>query len=196
MSLPLAAAQSGDKDAIREILEHFYSSVATLCQRICSDSTSSEDATQEALISISTGLATFRNDSQLSTWIYRIAYNAAIDEVRRFKRRPVPTELSTEGYGQTTPDEMSSRTAPDDAIGTAELRMDINWALSQLDAEFRNVFLLREVSQLDYQSIAEITGVPVGTVRSRIARSRQKMIEILEAGNFLEGFNVKVERDD
>ena len=116
-----------------------YDSVRTVCHRIVVNKADAEDATQHALISIVRALPGFDGRSKFSTWVYRIATNAALDEVRRIRRRPTPTDID----------------------------------------EYRTTLVLRHVADLDYEEIAEIQGVPVGTVRSRLARGRTQLANIL-----------------
>ena len=121
-----------------------------------------------AMISIVRALPTFDGRSKFSTWIYRIATNAALDEVRRIKRRPLPTDKESV-YDSPTSDQT-------EAVDT---QMDVSAALAQLPEEYRTAIVLRHVADLDYEEIAAIQGVPVGTVRSRLARGRAQLAEIL-----------------
>ena len=121
-----------------------------------------------ALISIVRALPSFDGRSKFSTWIYRIATNAALDEVRRIQRRPIPTEKESV-YDSPTRDRTSA----------VDAQMDVSGALSQLPEEYRTAIVLRHVADLDYEEIAAIQGVPVGTVRSRLARGRAQLAEIL-----------------
>jgi RNA polymerase sigma-70 factor (ECF subfamily) len=129
------------------------------------------DATQEALLALVRGLPRFDGRSSFATWSYRVATNTCLDELRRRRRRPVPLdELSVTAPG------------PEDlAAGVAD-RLSIDEALATLPAEFRAAVVLRDVCALDYAEIAEVLGVPPGTVRSRIARGRAAVAAHL-AGN-------------
>lgn len=139
-----------------------------VCHRIVINKSDAEDATQMALISIVRALPSFDGRSKFSTWIYRIATNAALDEVRRIKRRPLPTDKESV-YDSPTIDRTSA----------VDAQMDVSSALSQLPEEYRTAIILRHVADLDYEEIAAIQGVPVGTVRSRLARGRAQLAEIL-----------------
>jgi RNA polymerase sigma-70 factor (ECF subfamily) len=119
------------------------------------------DATQEALIAIVRGLPRFDGRAAFSTWAYRVATNAALDELRRRGRRPLP------GLDETMP-----FPAPGDAAEAVAARIDVDAALTTLSPEFRAAVVLRDLLGLDYAEIAEVLDVPVGTVRSRIARGR------------------------
>jgi RNA polymerase sigma-70 factor (ECF subfamily) len=133
-----------------------------VCRRIVLDPEDALDATQEAMIAVARGVARFDGRSAFSTWMYRVATNAALDELRRQRRRPVPTD-----------DEATPRRDPtlavDEAVST---RLDVDSALATLPDEFRVAVVLRDLCDLDYAEIADALDVPAGTVRSRIARGR------------------------
>lgn len=137
-----------------------------VCRRLTGNDADAADATQEALLAIVRGLTRFDGRSSFRTWTYRVAVNAALDELRRRKRRPVTGLPDLERF-----DRASSDHAPD---GVAD-RMLLDQALSELPDEFRAAVVLRDVADLDYAEIAEVLGIPPGTVRSRIARGRQAL---------------------
>ncbi len=127
-----------------------------------------EDATQNALISIVKALPSFDGRSQFSTWIYRIATNAALDEVRRIGRRPRPTDNDA-----VYDSPQSDRT---EAVAA---QLDVVAALAEIAEEYRTTLVLRHVADLEYEEIAAIQGIAIGTVRSRLARGRAQLVEIL-----------------
>ena len=127
-----------------------------------------EDATQNALISIVKALPSFDGRSQFSTWIYRIATNAALDEVRRIGRRPRPTDNDA-----VYDSPQSDRT---EAVAA---QLDVVAALAEIAEEYRTTLVLRHVADLEYEEIAAIQGIAIGTVRSRLARGRTQLVEIL-----------------
>lgn len=137
------------------------------------------DGCQEALLAIVRGLPRFDSRSKFSTWAYRVATNACLDELRRRKRRPTPGIVDEhDEWGAETPDPTA------DAFDTELVERDaLAAALDQLPDDFRIPVLLRDGGGLDYAEIADTLGIPPGTVRSRIARGRAKLAEILTAGN-------------
>ena len=143
-----------------------------MCRRIAGNDADAADATQEALLAIVRGLPRFDGRSALSTWVYRIATNAALDELRRRGRRPRPTDFDEPGNDLSTSD------APELAQSVAD-RMAIDDALGQLSEAYRLPVVLRDVGGLSYDEIAEVLHLPPGTVRSRIARGRAAMAERL-----------------
>jgi RNA polymerase sigma-70 factor (ECF subfamily) len=177
----VASAQAGDTDALEQLLRRHQDRVHALCRRITGDEDAGLDATQEALISIARGIARFDGRSSFATWAYRVATNAALDEVRRRKRRPVllagdfdsaagATESGTRGMW---PGSRSGADADMSDLGAAvSERLDLDKALSSIPEEQRVAIVLRDLLDLDYAAIAEVLHVPVGTVKSRIARGR------------------------
>ena len=145
-----------------------YDLVRAVCHRIVINAADAEDATQMALISIVRALPSFDRRSQFSTWVYRIATNAALDEIRRTKRRAIPTE------NETVYD-----TRVGDATSSVDAQIDVSHALAQLSEEYRTVIVLRHVADMEYDDIAVSLDIPVGTVRSRLARGRAQLAEIL-----------------
>jgi RNA polymerase sigma-70 factor (ECF subfamily) len=166
--LLIQRAKRGDSVATDALLRLHYDSVRAVCHRIVVNKADAEDATQHALISIVRALPGFDGRAKFSTWVYRIATNAALDEVRRIRRRPTPTDIDATFVLPVS-----------DATGAVEAQMDVAQALALLPEEYRATLVLRHVADLDYEEIAEIQGVPVGTVRSRLARGRAQLAEIL-----------------
>lgn len=165
--LVLARAQKGDSSALDAVLRHHYQSIRSVCHRIVINAQDAEDATQMALISVARALPSFDRRASLSTWIYRIATNAALDELRRISRRPIPAQ-----------DSALERSQPD-STGEIDTHMLITQALGQVGTEYRVVLVLRHIADLDYEEIANILDIPVGTVRSRLARGRAQLSEIV-----------------
>lgn len=124
------------------------------------------------------GLPRFDGRARFSTWAYRVATNAALDELRRRSRRPIV------GLDQTMP-----VAAPGDTADAVAARLDVDAGLATLPPDFRAAVVLRDLCALDYAEIAEVLDVPIGTVRSRIARGRAAMATAL-GGNQEPGRNV------
>lgn len=157
-------AQRGDKKAIEALLRDHYDSVRAVCHRIVINSDDADDATQLALIAIVKALPSFDGRSKFSTWVYRIATNAALDELRRIRRRAIPHD-----------DDTFSSLPVADKSATVDAQLDVSAALAQVPEEFRVVLVLRHIADLEYDEIAVILNVPVGTVRSRLSRGRAQL---------------------
>ena len=163
----VAAAQAGDRDALDTLLRRHYDRIHAICRRIAGSSRDADDAAQEAMISIVRGLARFDGRAAFSTWTYRIATNASLDELRKRDRRPSPHSATDEGATRDVADLVAPR-----RIDAVVDRLAIDEALDELPDEFRVAVVLRDLCDLDYAEIAETLGVPPGTVKSRIARGR------------------------
>jgi RNA polymerase sigma-70 factor (ECF subfamily) len=128
------------------------------------------------MIAIARGITRFDGRAAFSTWCYRIATNAALDELRRKRRRPVPAEADPGAV-------VARGSGPDDVVAA---RVDVDAALRAVPEDFRVAVVLRDLCDLDYAEIAAVLDVPVGTVRSRINRGRAILVERLgspAAGN-------------
>ena len=170
----IAAAQAGDRRALDRLLRAHQPQIHAVCRRITGNDADALDATQEALIAVVRGLPRFDGRARFSTWAYRVATNACLDELRRRKRRPVVGLPEHDG----TPVDLADPSAPDPGA-TVGQRAEIDEALAQLALDFRVAVVLRDLCQLDYAEIAEVLEIPAGTVRSRIARGRAQLAEIL-----------------
>ncbi|MCZ7627758.1 MAG: sigma-70 family RNA polymerase sigma factor [Microthrixaceae bacterium] len=175
----LTAARNGDSAALESLLRIHLPGVHAVCNRMCADRGDADDAAQNALISIARGLDRFDGRSALSTWIYRVTTNACLDELRRRRRRPEPIDPTLLPADHEPP---STRQSPEANALAAETRRELKRALAELPEDFRVAVVLRDVADLDYAAIAEITGAAIGTVRSRIARGRGRLADALAAG--------------
>lgn len=160
----VAAAVMGDRHALDTLLRRHHDRIAAVCRRVTGNAADGADATQEALIAIVRGLDRFDGRSTFGTWAYRIAVNASLDELRRRRRKPADSLDAMDG---SRPE--PSVAAPESAVVD---RLALGPALAALPDEFRTAVVLRDIGDLDYAEIAEVLGIPPGTVRSRIARGR------------------------
>jgi RNA polymerase sigma-70 factor (ECF subfamily) len=170
----VTAAQDGDRDALDTLLRRHYDLVHAVCRRIAGGTRDADDAAQEAMIGIVRGLPRFDGRSSVSTWMYRIATNAALDELRRRRRRPALHVADDDGPVREDVDPVAHRRV--DAVVD---RLALDDALRRLPDEFRAAVVLRDVADLDYAEIADVLDVPVGTVKSRIARGRAQLVTML-----------------
>jgi len=175
------AAQAGDRAALDALLRRHYDRIYALCRRMTGQDADAADAAQEALMAIVRGLPRFDGRAAFSTWAYRIASNACIDELRRRGRRPDP--------GLPEHEHQPRAAAPDLASTVAE-RLSLDDALLTLPPEFRAPIALRDQLGMDYAEIAAVLEIPPGTVRSRIARGRRALAEQLR-GNQISSAGVE-----
>ncbi|MEZ5246823.1 MAG: sigma-70 family RNA polymerase sigma factor [Acidimicrobiales bacterium] len=174
----ISAAQRGDRKALDQLLRLHQDRIHAVCRRLAGNDADAMDATQEALIAIVKGLPRFDGRAKFSTWAYRVATNACLDELRRRGRRPEPGLPEFE----TTEHASIGASAPRDPAETVAARLDVDRGLADLPEEFRTAVILRDVAGLDYAEIAEVLGVAPGTVRSRIARGRGRLADAI-SGN-------------
>ncbi len=156
------ASTGGDRDALNALLDRHLDRIHAVCRRICGPD-DALDATQNALVSITRSIARFDGRAAFTTWSHRIAVNAALDELRRAARRAVPAS-----------DVLAAGDLPAGGPGPEQVvdRLDLDAALATVPEDFRVAVVLRDVADLEYAQIAEVLDLPVGTVRSRIARAR------------------------
>jgi len=138
------------------------------------------DVAQEAFIHAYQKLDTFRGNSAFSTWLYRIAMNAAISRKRKRRLERGSLDAAREQAG-LEPTDHHSDSNPSQPLETAERQHMVQTALDELPEEFRAVLVLKEIEGLKYEEIAEVVGIPIGTVRSRIHRGRAELRERLRA---------------
>jgi RNA polymerase sigma-70 factor (ECF subfamily) len=160
-------AAAGDRRALESLLDRHADRIYAVCRRVLADREDALDATQDAMVAVARGVGRFDGSSAFTTWLYRVATNAALDEGRRKARRPRPVEVTAETAGRGSVEE------------AVTARLDVDAALRQLPEDFRVAVVLRDLSDLDYAEIAEVLDVPAGTVRSRIARGRAALAAAL-----------------
>ena len=170
----VAAAQAGDRLALDRLLRLHYDRVHAVCRRIVGTSHDADDAAQEAMIRIVKGLRSFDGRSSFGTWAYRIASNTALDELRKRRRRPLLHVVDDDGDVPEVADRLAER-----HVEAIVERLSLDDAIADLPDDFRAAVVLRDVADLDYSEIAEVLGVPIGTVKSRIARGRSLLADHL-----------------
>jgi RNA polymerase sigma-70 factor (ECF subfamily) len=173
----LRRSQEGDLDAFNAIVLRYQTLVYNLCLRLLSSREAAEDTTQEAFIAAYRGLRTFRGGS-LRAWLLRIAANACYDELRRRKARPAAS-LEESGPAGGPLDLPDAAEAPDERAQRLELARYLQRALATLPFDQRLAVTLSDVHGLSYQEIAQATRASLGTVKSRIARGRDRLRRLL-----------------
>jgi RNA polymerase sigma-70 factor (ECF subfamily) len=161
-------AQRGERFAFEKLVEGHRHRMYTLAARVLGSREDADDAVQEALVRAWLALPKFRGDARFSTWLYRIVVNAAHDV--RAKRRERPAE---------EPPEVAD---PRDRFAEQELSGELQRALNGLDEAYRVAVVLYDVLGCSYAEVAEMTGVPEGTVKSRIFRGRSELAGRLGTG--------------
>jgi RNA polymerase sigma-70 factor (ECF subfamily) len=170
-------ARNGDLSAFNELVVEYQTLVYTLCYRMLGQAQAAEDAAQETFVSAWRNIHTVRGET-FRPWLLRIAANLCRDELRRRVRRPSTSlDIALEAGMPDPPDEEPS---PDASVLTSELRGKLEAALQELPEDQRTALVLCDVEGLDYNEIATVMNTSLGTVKSRIARARLKMRDLLQ----------------
>lgn len=173
----LEGLRSGSEAAYEALLERFQSPVYHLVQRLIEDSNEAGDVTQDVFLKVFRNVGSFRGQSSLKTWIYRIAVNESHNRRRwfgRHRRSEVGIQAEDEGRGYL--DFLSDPArSPYDLALNEEWRSAIAKALAGLNPVFRSAVVLRDLEELSYEEIADVLDVSLGTVKSRILRGRESL---------------------
>lgn len=180
--LLVARAKQGDQEAFAALVEANQNRIYTLAVRMTGNPEDGADMAQEAFLRAWRSLPDFQGGSSFATWLYRLASNVCIDFLRKKKRQEDAVSLDDGENPLPLPDR---RFDPEDEVQRRELRRALNGAILKLSDEHRQVIVLRELEGLSYGEIAGRLGLEEGTVKSRIARARVALRNILvESGNF------------
>jgi len=175
-------AQNGSLDAFNTLVLHYQDSVFNTALRILGDGDMAADATQDAFISAFKSIATFRGGS-FKAWLMRTVTNACYDELRRQKRRPTtPLEPDTDdGEEMDSPRWLADpNMTPDQKAEADEVEHAIQHCLDNLPLEFKTVVVMADIQGMDYSEVAMSIRVPLGTIKSRLARARLRLRECLQ----------------
>lgn len=175
----ISLARSGDQAAFGELMGRYEKQVYHQALRLLSNPEDAADVTQEVFFKVWRSLPSFQGDSSLSTWLYRLTDNAAIDLLRREKKRRGDASLDDEDY-QWDSLLADPNSAPQRELEKQELRRSVARGLDALSEEHRRVLVLREINGASYEEIGQILGLSPGTVKSRIARARLALAKLLK----------------
>jgi RNA polymerase sigma-70 factor (ECF subfamily) len=163
----IARCVDGDQRAFAELMTRHQRMLYAICLRITVNPDDALDAVQETLVRVWRMIGGYEQRAQFSTWLYRVATNAALEEIRKRGRRPEPVDR--------LPEQPASRPTDDEVVE----RMTTDGALAQLPPSYRAAVVLRDLCGCSYEEIAALLDVPVNTVKSRISRGRQALIPLL-----------------
>ncbi len=181
-------AQQGDNGAFEELLLLHQKKVYNLCLRMSANPDDALDLSQEAFLRAWRSLGQYQFEASFSTWLFRLTSNICFDFLRRKKRRQETSltesyDDSDEGTELSVPD---AQPGPEQQAMTNETKIELARAMEQLSPKHREILQLRVIEDLQYEQIADILGVRVGTVKSRLARARLSFRKILKAGNYFD----------
>lgn len=180
----IARAKKGEIAAFESLMTAYENRIYSLALRSTGSEQDAADITQEVFLRAWKNLDSFRGDSSLSTWLYRVTSNLCVDFARKKAAEGMPTSIDDEESPAADLADPSRMAQPEAAAENSELREELQFALAQLSEEHRRVVLLRDVAGMTYTDIARTLGLEEGTVKSRLARARASLRKILlERGN-------------
>ena len=178
----VAELKAGSEEAYAWLIGEFHQPIFGLVYRIVNDPADAADTTQEVFLKVFRGMKHFHGESSLKTWIYRIALHEASNRQRwwfRHKAHEMPMEA--EGGGEAGESMFArgslvdERESPFDSVAHSEVRTRVEAELSKVPEPYRTTLILRDLEEMSYEEIAEITEVSLGTVKSRLTRGREAL---------------------
>jgi RNA polymerase sigma-70 factor, ECF subfamily len=186
-ALIVAELKAGNEDAYTQLIAQYHQAIHNLVYRLLDDPSDAPDTTQEVFIKVFRGMAKFNCESSLKTWMYRIAIHEASNRRRWFFRHKVQ-ELSIEpdldereGRSTSLRDSLvDGAESPFDTVARGQIRARMEQELQKLPEHYRTTVVLRDIEDLSYEEIADITETSLGTVKSRLVRGRDALRKRLE----------------
>jgi RNA polymerase sigma-70 factor (ECF subfamily) len=175
----IAASLKGDTAAFGDLVRRYQDRLYNTVYRLLDNADDAQDVVQDAFVNAYQSLEGFKGDSQFFTWLYRIAVNTAISHKRK-QRLTLSIDAGRNGEGRLEPLDTSDASHPGHALERAEEERRVRQALNRLSAEHRTVLIMKDMEGQKYEVMAEVLGVPIGTIRSRLHRARTELRELLE----------------
>jgi RNA polymerase sigma-70 factor (ECF subfamily) len=175
-----------DERAFNELVELYEARVFRLVFRMLGRRDEAEDMAQEVFVQVFKAVGTFRGDSKLSTWIYRVTINLCKNRMKYLSRRHARAEEELEPAAEQAPLDqakgvtLGSVDQPDRMVEGFQVERLVQSCIAEMDADFREVLILRDVEDLSYDELSQITGLPEGTVKSRLHRARAMLKACVE----------------
>lgn len=195
--LLIQKAAAGDQNAFEILVTTHQKAVYNLALRMVGNPEDAADLSQEAFLKAWRSLRLFQFESAFSTWLYRLTSNTCIDFLRKRKKQ---NQVSTtylneadEAEEMLIPDKLP---LPEEQVIAAERQTQVKDAMMRLDAEYRQILILRVIQGLSYIEIGELLDLKEGTVKSRLARAREKVRQFLESGNKTERVSSDIHRKE
>ncbi len=182
----IARLVARDESAFNELVLSYERRVFALVFRMLGNRHEAEDLAQEVFVQVFKAIDQFRGDAKLSTWIYRIAVNLCKNKSKYLARRHAGEQDDVDAMVERVPLSAAKGVSvgdisrPDELVEGMQLERVVKKAIAQLEPDFREVLVLRDVEDLSYEEIAAITGLPDGTVKSRIHRARGQLRALVE----------------
>jgi RNA polymerase sigma-70 factor (ECF subfamily) len=183
----VAAVLAGERDAYALLIGRYQRRVFQALRGMTGSSYDAEELTQETFYRAYFALASYNPDYRFSTWIFQIAYNLCRTAAKKRQREVGLEDQLGESEDEPTPEAgrwlASDAESPGAMAEASELEQRVWRAVAALPPEYRDVVIMRHVNELTYEEICELTGLPMGTVKSRLARARRRLAKSLEAVN-------------
>jgi RNA polymerase sigma-70 factor, ECF subfamily len=173
-------AQAGDARAFEALVVKYQRRIARHVARYVRSAGDVEDVVQDTFIRAYRGLASFRGDSAFYSWLYRIATNAALNHLKRAPSEELLGDDLPEERAEAFEPGVSDGENPERTLMASQIADAVQKGMERLQPELANALMLYEVEDKSYAEIAEMTGVPIGTVRTRIFRARESLAKRLE----------------
>lgn len=166
--------QRGHADAFRELVDRYQTRIFNMAYRMLHDREEAEDITQEAFLNVFRAIDSFKGD-RFSPWIYKIASNLCLDRLRRRRLPTVSLDAPVNADMDVAREIADSTSLPEEEALSEALGVDIQRAIDSLPERYRVVTVLRHIEDLSYEEIAEVLGIPLGTVKTRLFRAREML---------------------
>jgi len=179
----IEAAQRGDLDAFNQLALNYQDMMYRIALRTLNDEPAADDATQNAMIQAFRNIKSFRGGS-FRSWLARVTVNASYDEMRRWKRQPSVSLEQVNNDGEeieSLPWMVDLSAGPEAQIDSFELRDAIQYCVKALIPDYRLVVIMVDVEGMSYEEAARVAHIPVGTVKSRLARARMQLRKALQS---------------
>ncbi|MCG3191776.1 MAG: sigma-70 family RNA polymerase sigma factor [Thermoanaerobaculia bacterium] len=176
----VALILEGRTELFSDLVRRYQQRLYRYLSRYTADTEEARDITQEVFFKVYGALDTFDPRYRFSTWLFRIAANAAIDSLRRKRLKQVPLEQGPGEDGDQNPiDPADGRPDPYEDLSRRRLRLLVDQAIERLPDDYRELLSLRHYGELPYEEIAEIKKMPLGTVKNKLFRARQALRDLL-----------------
>jgi RNA polymerase sigma-70 factor (ECF subfamily) len=173
----IAECLGGRRDAFGELVSRYHARLYNAAVRLVDNPEDAADVVQDAFLNAYQSLHSFKGDAEFFTWLYRIAFNTAIS-LKRKKRAVVSLDRGGP-EGHLDPDDPSEYVRPGAALERTEDETRLHEAMARLSQEHKEVLVLKDIEGMKYEEIAEVLGVPIGTIRSRLHRARLELRDLL-----------------
>ncbi|HKC26334.1 MAG TPA: sigma-70 family RNA polymerase sigma factor [Thermoanaerobaculia bacterium] len=171
---------AGDADLFGVLVDRYRVRLFRFIQRFTNDAEDARDVTQDVFLKVYGALDSYDSKYKFSTWLFRIAGNAAIDHLRRRRIRALPLDLPPDEEGsERRVDPKELRPDPYEDLARRRLRTALDAAIERLPDDYRELISLRHYGELPYEEIAELKGMPLGTVKNKLFRARQALRDLL-----------------